>query len=276
MSEPTFDEIGEWSKTKLEIIRKYAAAYSTILARQANLYHIYIDGFAGAGMHRDRKSKKEIPGSPLNVVSVQPPFREYHFVELESWKAAHLKSLFPGRKDVFVHEGDCNQVLPEVVLPKVQYKDYRRALCLLDPYGLHLDWQVIQAAGKLGTIDLLLNFPIMDINMNALLRNPGAVKPEQAARFQRYWGDESWRELAYAKTQGLFEQIEEKKENEDVVQAFRDRLKKVAGFEYVPDAISMCGTGGQVIYYLVFASPKKTAAKIMGDIFRQARKTGGR
>jgi len=41
-----FDEIGYWSELKLEIIRKYARAYSTILTRQARrlpLRHVYID-----------------------------------------------------------------------------------------------------------------------------------------------------------------------------------------------------------------------------------------
>jgi hypothetical protein len=46
------DEIGYWSEIKLEIVRKYAAAYSTILSRQSFVKgHIYVDSFAGAGTH---------------------------------------------------------------------------------------------------------------------------------------------------------------------------------------------------------------------------------
>ncbi len=41
-----FDDIGSWSEVKLEIIRKYAAAYSSILAHQRRLHY---DAFAGAG-----------------------------------------------------------------------------------------------------------------------------------------------------------------------------------------------------------------------------------
>ena len=43
-----FDEIGYWSEIKLEIVRDYAAAYSTILTKK-NLPHVYVDAFAGAG-----------------------------------------------------------------------------------------------------------------------------------------------------------------------------------------------------------------------------------
>ena len=46
------DEVGYWSELKLEIIKKYAGAYSQILAAQkSSLEHHYIDAFAGAGIH---------------------------------------------------------------------------------------------------------------------------------------------------------------------------------------------------------------------------------
>src|SRR5262245_39259709 len=62
----TFDSIGYWSELKLEILRKYASAYSTILAAQRGLYHVYVDAFAGAGMHLSRTTREMVPGSPLN------------------------------------------------------------------------------------------------------------------------------------------------------------------------------------------------------------------
>ncbi len=39
------DEVGNWSEIKLEIIQKYAVAYSTILSKKKNLHHVYIDAF---------------------------------------------------------------------------------------------------------------------------------------------------------------------------------------------------------------------------------------
>ena len=47
---PKLDEIGEWSELKLDILKKYAGAYCTIL-KARGLRPIYIDGFAGAGVH---------------------------------------------------------------------------------------------------------------------------------------------------------------------------------------------------------------------------------
>ena len=75
--EVRFDEIGYWSEVKLDIIREYAAAYSRILNAQNGLSHIYIDGFAGAGVHRRKETGDFVPGSPLNALNVDPPFKEY-------------------------------------------------------------------------------------------------------------------------------------------------------------------------------------------------------
>ena len=56
---PKYDEIGYWSEVKLDIIKEYAAAYSSILSghKGPNFYHIYIDAFAGAGKHISKKTK---------------------------------------------------------------------------------------------------------------------------------------------------------------------------------------------------------------------------
>jgi three-Cys-motif partner protein len=88
----------------------------------------------------------------------------------------------------------------------------------------------------------------------------------------RFWGDESWREAAYgeARQGSLFfgPQIF-KQENKDIVAAFRDRLKKVAGFGFVPDPLPMRNSKNAVVYYLFLASPKAVAEKIIRDIFRK-------
>ncbi|HVO79351.1 MAG TPA: three-Cys-motif partner protein TcmP [Terriglobales bacterium] len=166
-SDPQFDEIGYWSEIKLEIVRDYAAAYSRILNRK-NLSHIYIDAFAGAGQHISRSTGESVPGSPSNALNVQPPFREYHFIDLDVARVESLQRIAGTRNDVYIYEGDCNEVLIKTILPTLHYESYRRALCLLDPYGLDLNWDVMFQAGQLGTVDMFLNFPVMDMNRNAL------------------------------------------------------------------------------------------------------------
>jgi three-Cys-motif partner protein len=265
-----FDEIGYWSELKLEIVKKYAKAYSTILASQAGLHHVYVDGFSGAGTHISRATGEFVKGSPLNALEVQPPFEEYFLVDLDGDKVSALRAAVGLQPNVYIVHGDCNEVLLQQVLPRIRYEDFRRGLCLLDPYGLHLDWDVIRAAGEMKTIDLFLNFPIMDMNRNALWREPEKVGPEQVARMTAFWGDESWRLVVYkpAAQLGLFAAPRlEKQENEEVADAFRRRLRDVAGFAEVPEPLPMRNSKGAVVYYLFFASQRPVALKIIKDIF---------
>jgi three-Cys-motif partner protein len=270
------DEIGYWSEIKLDIVRDYAKAYSTILAAQEKprFHHVYIDAFAGAGVHKSKTSGEEVEGSPVIAVNTQPPFKEYHFIDLNGLKVENLRKLFGERSDINIHEGDCNQIMLEKVLPRVQWMDYRRGLCLLDPYGLHLNWEVIRTVGQMKTIDMFLNFPIMDMNMNVFWRNPDGVDDADIARMNAFWGDESWRTAAYRKEIGLFDFIEEKNANETIVDAFRERLRGVAGFGNVPEPIPMRNSTGATVYYLFFASPKPVAQNIVTDIFTKFRNRG--
>ena len=269
------DEIGYWSELKLEIVRKYASAYSTILASQKfSKAHIYIDAFAGAGAHVSRTTGETIAGSPTNAMAIQPPFSELHFIDLDGTRTAELRRLAADDKRVTVHEGDCNKVLIRDVFPRCRYEDFRRALCLLDPYKLNVNWDVLKIAGQMKSIEIFYNFMIMDANMNVFMKDPSKVTPEQAARMDAVWGDGTWRSAAYRKEPGLFGEMEEKAANEDIAEAFRLRLREVAGFAYVPAPIPMRNEKGAVIYYLYFASPNNTGARIVTDIFDTYRMRG--
>ena len=266
-----FDEIGYWSEVKLDIIREYAEAYSRILSAQTRprLEHVYIDAFAGAGVHVSRTTQEFVLGSPLNALHVQPPFNEYHFIELVQARVAVLDDIAEEQEqNVFVYPGDCNQMLLEKIFPRVRWEDYRRGLCLLDPYGLDLNWTVIQKAGQMKSIEIFLNFPVMDMNRNVLWRNPDNVQQDQRDRMTKFWGDETWREVAYS-TEGNLFGFEEKMDNETIAKAFRQRLLHVAGFGHVPKPMPMRNSQGATIYYLFFASQKPVASHIVNEVFEK-------
>jgi three-Cys-motif partner protein len=266
-----FDQIGYWSEIKLEIVRDYATAYSRILNKR-NLPHIYIDAFAGAGQHISKSTGEFVPGSPLNALNVHPPFREYHFIDLNATRVESLQRIAGARNDVHVYEGDCNEILIHSIFPTLHFESYRRALCLLDPYGLNLNWDVMFQAGQLGTIDMFLNFPVMDMNRNVLWRNPDKVSPEQPSRLNAFWGGD-WKKVAYTTERNLFGEPE-KESNDTIAQAFRQRLRKIAGFKKVPEPLPMRNSRGATVYYLFFASQVGVAEKIVTDIFAKYKTRG--
>ena len=150
------------------------------------------------------------------------------------------------------------------VFPRVRYEDYKRGLCLLDPYGLTLNWEVIASAAKMKTIEIFLNFPIMDMNRNALWSNPAGVAEDDRRRMTTFWGDESWQKVVYREQGTLFGEDDLVKAggNPEVVRAFRERLRNVAGFAEVPEPIPMRNSKNATVYYLFFASHNKNGAKI--------------
>ena len=205
----------------------------------------------------------------MNALKLSPPFTKLHFIDLDGTRVAELQRLAGGDTRVTVHEGDCNDVLLRDVFPQCEYSDRRRALCLLDPYRLGVNWKVLETAGKMKSIEVFYNFMIMDANMNVFMRDPNKVTPAQAARMDAVWGDSPWREAAYRKTEDLFGTVEDKATNEDIAEAFRKRLQHVAGFAYVPRPIPMRNEKGAVIYYLYFASQKPAALNIVNGIFKK-------
>jgi three-Cys-motif partner protein len=69
-----FDEIGVWSELKLEIVKKYGAAYTKTFNKWAGLKKYYIDGFSGPGAHVSKTTGSIVEGSPARAPRVPPPF----------------------------------------------------------------------------------------------------------------------------------------------------------------------------------------------------------
>jgi three-Cys-motif partner protein len=267
-----FDEIGYWSELKLEIVEKYGSAYTRTF-KITPLKKYYIDGLSGAGVHLSKKTTAQVEGSPSRALKISPPFDGYYFIDIDRKKTSYLKTICGNRSDVHIHTGDCTEYLTKELLPKIQFENYARALCLLDPYGLHIDWEVMYQAGRSGAIDMFLNFPVMDMNRNAIWNNPEKVPQNGIGRMTKFWEDESWKQAAYAEsTQGnLFRTEIVKQSNDRIVAAFTERLKKVAGFQFVPKPLPMRNSTNAVVYYLFFAAQKPVAEKIITGIFSKYR-----
>jgi three-Cys-motif partner protein len=268
-----FDEVNVWSEIKHEIVEKYGAAYTVAFSRHPKLKKVYVDAFSGAGAHISKSSGSQIEGSPARALKISPPFDRYFFIDMNEKKTAHLKALCGNRKDVHIETGDASQYLTQTLLPTIRYENYNRALCLFDPYGLHLEWQAMEMAGQSLAVDMFLNFPVMDMNRNAIWRNPSAVPQDGLDRMNRFWGDGSWRTAAYAEQsqRDLFGTPIVKQGNDAIVAAFQERLRNVAGFKFVPEPLPMKNSTNAVVYYLFFASQKPVAKRIVDDIFKKYR-----
>jgi three-Cys-motif partner protein len=277
-----FDKIGLWSEIKLEIIKKYANAFACVMKNQSWCKgYAYIDAFAGPGIHISRGTGDFVPGSPLNALNIENPFTEYHFIDIDKNKAQALETLTQGRSNIQIYPEDCNEALVGKVFPRFQYKSKTRALCVLDPYGLHLHWETILEAARLKTIEIFLNFPLMDMNRNVLHKDLYNVDRDQIERMNRFCGTVEWQDILYVEDQQthLFQdpgesyRIKVFDSNIKLGAWFKNRrLENAAGFEFVPEPVLMRNSKGGPLFFLFFASHKETGKKIVNDIFNRYRR----
>ena len=268
------DEVGPWTLLKHDIVQYYADAYSYVIEayrkKNPNFYltRFYIDGYASAGHNIDKATKRVVEGSALRVLNQAAlPFSKYFFVEKDHKRFQALKKACSGRTDVNLFEGDANEVLPRDVFPQVRYSERERAFCLLDPYHeAHLSWTTVRAAAETEAIDVLIHFPIYSMNINVIRR----AGPKDEERLNLYWGDSSWKDIAYERDPHpnlLGEDWYNKVDNETIVEAYRKRLVDVGGFKGASRPIPMRNKPGNVIYYLIFASSNEpTGVKVINDV----------
>ncbi len=273
-----FDEIGYWSELKLEIVRKYAAAYSTILAKQKGFSHYYIDGFAGAGIHVSKASGELVVGSPLNALAVQPSFRHYFLIDLRGDRVELLHRLVGDRSDV--------TFLVETRIVPTREGLSAGSLRETAAGGMSLGsvWPSARLEGRGGSRGhednrLVFELPDHGHQPQRAVDRAAESQPEDGGAPDRFWGDESWKDVAYAPSRqsNLFGETDvEKASNTAIVEAFRERLSDIGGFRNVPAPLPMRNSRNAVVYYLFFASQNDAAARIATGIFRRYSSRVGR
>src|SRR5262249_29303134 len=260
------DRLNSWSIVKHDIVSKYLSAYTTILHQQRWVKrYVYIDAFAGAGVAVDAESDQLVAAGALRALDVEPRFSEYHFIEKNPQKVELLQRLARDRNDAVVHLGDYRTVLPNL-LERCRYTDYARGLCLLDPYGLSVDFSMLEEIAAMKSVEIFFNFMLVGANRNVLWNvDPQTLSATQKALMTRVWGHERWPDELYEKQYDLLGERHVKVNNERVIKAYTKRLH-AAGFQYVPEPIAMRNRMNAPLYYLFFCSQNRTAAKIAAEV----------
>ena len=283
---------GDWTEQKLECVRKYLRAYATIMRKQP-FHFAYIDAFAGTG-YREMESDDDTDqlmfpylaspevtsfhdGSARNALEVEPLFTKYVFIEknrdkyaeLNALKQEHLlKSEFSEDMIECVH-GEANEYLKN--LCQKNWENHR-ALVFLDPYGMQVEWETIEAIAKTQAIDLWILFPLGTVNR--LLKNDGEIRPAFQARLNMFFGDHGWYDVFYqsAKQISFFDEEErwQKAGNifSTIEQYFIERLQSI--FEGVAtNPLILRNSRNVPLYLLCFAVGNPKGAPIAVKIAQE-------
>lgn len=283
---------GDWTTAKLRVIKGYLQAYTIALRDKptpANPFRKgYIDAFAGTGYREERREsaddsqnllfpdladsepQKLLEGSARIALSIEPRFDKYIFIE-KSKKRCHqldqMKNEFPDlANDILVKHGDANNEIQEIC--DLNWESHR-AVLLLDPYGMQVDWKTIEAIAETKAIDLWLLFPL-GIGVNRLLTRSGDIPESWRQRLNSLLGTEDWYEEFYkvVRSKDLFGDEQEKpiKEGMDVIgRFFIKRLSAI--FEGVVEEPGVIrNSRNSPLYLLCFAAGNKRGAPIAKKI----------
>lgn len=277
---------GSWTEDKLNRLRKYLSAYTTIFTKnqKARYYKtVYVDAFAGTGYRsaylsvgtigifpelEEEDTQKFLKGSAIIALETEPSFNQYLLIERDPEKVEELQKLkekFP-HKEIKVINEDANIYLKKWC----QETDWChfRAVVFLDPYGMEVDWSLIEAIGKTQAIDLWILFPL-GIAVNRLLTHNNLPPPEWERALTRIFGTEEWKEAFYShrKEATLFGEQERyiKDADFDIIgKFFIDRLKTVF-YRVAENPLPLRNSRSIPIYLLCFAAGNPKGADIVKD-----------
>jgi three-Cys-motif partner protein len=284
---------GDWTEEKLTVMRHYFTSYATALQNKPNpswpFVRLYVDAFAGTGQRTetieklnrqnsmfgedtgDVESVKD--GSVRLALKIEPPFAKYIFNDKSTARVAELEGLkrdFPNR-NIEIRRGDANQFLLDVAY-QTNWKSHRAAI-FIDPYGMQVKWETLEALSKTKAVDLALLFPTGALSR--MLTVDGDIPQDWTRAIDSHLGNCDWRNAVYAETEtpNLFNLSEAKTEKTLSVDGLRQFVQKRLSdeFAFVADKqLALRNSKNAVLYHLfiICANPSEKAkmlAKKLAD-----------
>lgn len=269
---------GNWTEQKIEMVVAYAKAYLVIMNNYPQYKLLYFDGFAGSGdiNQNDETDIDAIKGTAIRILEINEPksFDQYYFVEKNEKNKNELEQSinknFSHRKTFVVAE-DCNKKLISMAA-YLKKNTSCRTLAFIDPYGMSVNWESIEALKGLG-IDLWILVPT-GMGINRLLKKDGKISDAWLIKLEKFLGlkknyilDHFYKETT---TLTLFgEETSIEKEQNAIAKSgalYQERLKTV--FKFVSESFVMKNSTNSIMYHFMMATNNATALKIANDVIK--------
>jgi three-Cys-motif partner protein len=290
---PALQQFGgrTWTQDKLDRVRKYLVAYSTIMGKRTFRY-AYIDGFAGTGYHElkpdendtgnlfaelDEPAVEFLDGSARIALQVKPRFHKYIFIEKSRRKTGELEKLrkdFPDKaEDIIIANAEANAYLRDLCVGRSWRSN--RAVLFIDPFGMQLSWETVAAVAQTKAIDTWILFPVSAVNR--LLKKDGNIPVKWRQRLDTMFGEPAWFDVFFPEERlPLLDngtKVRRKVADLDRIgKYFNQRLATVfAGV--APNPYTLRNTQGAPLFLLCFAAANPRAVapaiKIAQDILKR-------
>ncbi len=267
---------GNWTEAKMEIVVAYAKAYLTIMNKQSWVKTLYFDGFAGSGSIGINDYEESIKGTALRILEIKnpKPFDIYYFVEKDEKNKLALETTINAKyfgKNAHVVQADCNAKLLDMANYLITHKNFR-ALVFIDPYGMTVNWQSIEALKDLG-IDLWILVPT-GLGVNRLLKNDSDISDAWLNKLEKFLGlprqyiiDHFYKRKDVNTLFGIETQISKEKDIVNKIgDLYTERLKTV--FKYVSESFVMKNSTNSIMYHFMMATNKPAGLTIANDVIK--------
>jgi three-Cys-motif partner protein len=243
--------INPHSLEKLQAVGKYLNGFAQILSKYAVTY---IDFYAGPGIVSCRDELSW--GSPLMALQCCHRFGQHIFVESDAPAAASLATrsqrLAQRGEDVTILCGRCEDRLSEVLAlcPTKQF-----VLALVDPFRVEFSFESLRTLStRYKRLDLILLLADgMDLTRN--VAQAVASSKNTSARFDRVWGDDSWRRY--------YDPVKSPRYNASRLrEGYVERIRDDLGFPFVDDHYSVHNSKNVSLYSLIHASHHPLGSKL--------------
>lgn len=298
VGEPSSSWGGAWTEEKLNAFEKYVNAYLTIMNKYRGQYDwklIYFDGFAGSGSRNEDVTSEDnqlmidlidenqitaeeltpYKGAAERVLNIaQDGFDFYYFIDKDAASSSQLQEkLTPYQKDkrLEFRHSDANTEVSR--LSDAMRKNSKlKALVLLDPFGMQVDWSSIERLKGTST-DLWILIPTGVIVNRLLDRKCKLTHIEKLTSF--FGKDEDFLRNYFYNTRqettlfGDTEVIEKVQEPiRMIANLYIQQMKTI--FKYVTEEpLVLYNTRNTPIFHFACASNNESAVKIAHEIINK-------
>lgn len=298
VTEPSSSWGGAWTEEKLNAFEKYVNAYLTIMNKyrdQNDWKLIYFDGFAGSGSRQETAPEEDnqlmldlinehqvttdelspYKGAAERVLNIpQKGFDYYYFIDKDEASSRQLEeklSPIRGNRQLVFRHSDANKQVSE--LANAMHNNSKlKALVLLDPFGMQVDWNSIERLKDTGT-DLWILIPTGVIVNRLLDRRCKLTHIEKLTSF--FGKDEDYLRNHFYNTRqestlfGDFEVVEKVKEPiSKIAELYIQQMKTI--FKYATEKpLVLYNTRHMPIFHFACASNNAIAVKIAHEIINK-------
>lgn len=265
---------GEWTKEKLDILRKYLDAYTTALKDKPHPNRpfelVYIDAFAGTGKIRLKDTNYSgqvgefIQGSIELALDIEDKsFDKFYFIEKDEKRCQALEAMSEGhlkRNKISIYNGDANDFLKTEI--QLEMDENHRGVLFLDPFATEVEWESVKAIAASEALDAWILFPSSAIaRLLPTTKKPEDVSATWKRKLDKIFGGDHWEGLYSNPTQTPLFGESRDSGVEGLIEIYKKNLRDLLGKRFLDKSATLRGPKRTPLFEFMFftGNPKSNA-----------------